>query len=97
MKELPHQKAPCINCPFRKTALKGWLGSKRAEEIAGNGSFVCHKKKHLQCAGHMLLLQQSNQFVSLASMLKIPLELKGREQVFDTTQAFIKHHDNEAY
>lgn len=39
---------PCKDCPFLKTATKGWLGKERAEGIAqtitsGKGTFSCHK------------------------------------------------------
>ncbi len=55
-------------------------------------SFVCHKKTHLQCAGHMLIRGEQNDFVQMANRLKIPLELSGRELVFDTESECIAHH-----
>lgn len=40
-------KKPCNNCPFLKTAPKGWLGKKRATEIVQtvftDSVFHCHK------------------------------------------------------
>lgn len=42
------KKTPCNDCPFRKDSLIGWLGQKRAEQIAANIyehdiTFQCHK------------------------------------------------------
>lgn len=42
-------KKPCVDCPFRRSSLKGWLGETRAREIIGgltggeHQSFYCHK------------------------------------------------------
>lgn len=41
-------KKPCKDCPFLKSATKGWLGRERTEGIAqtltsGKGTFSCHK------------------------------------------------------
>ena len=91
---LPHVKSPCSNCPFRKDTLKGWLGERRMTEILSEQSFVCHKKKHLQCAGHMLIKGNENIFVRTAKQMDIELTLSGREKVFDTQEQCIKHHSN---
>lgn len=93
MTSLPNCKKPCANCPFRKDAPEGWLGSERMAEILDQGSFVCHKKQHLQCAGHMLINGENNQFVRLAKRLNIPLDLSGRELIFDTRAQCVEHHN----
>ena len=89
---LPNCKRPCKDCPFRKDSLQGWLGKKRMTEILQAGSFVCHKNNALQCAGHMLIKGDSNEFVRLANGLKIPLNLSGSELVFESEKECIKHH-----
>lgn len=96
---LPNCKRPCSNCPFRLDTQPGWLGSERAKEIANQGSFVCHKTAHtgndadrLQCAGHMLLLEETNDFVRMANRLGMETGLKGRETVFGSIDDFVKHH-----
>lgn len=33
MSKKPYVKTPCNMCPFRKDALKGWLGRERVEGI----------------------------------------------------------------
>ncbi|MCS6271861.1 hypothetical protein G3489_19490 [Shewanella baltica] len=93
MTSLPNCKKTCANCPFRKDAPKGWLGSDRMAEILEASSFVCHKKHHMQCAGHMLINDERNEFVRLAKRLNIPLDLSGRDLVFDTRVQCIEHHN----
>lgn len=92
MASLPNVKRPCEHCPFKKDTLKGWLGADRMSEILDSGSFVCHKKQHLQCAGHMLIKGNENDFVKLAGRMNISLELSGHELVFDNKQDCIEHH-----
>lgn len=89
---LPHVKKPCADCPFRKDTLKGWLGEKRVSEILDRDTFVCHKKTHLQCAGHMLINGPDNQFVRMANILGYELDLSGQELVFDSRKDCIEHH-----
>ncbi|MEQ0863859.1 DUF6283 family protein [Pseudomonas aeruginosa] len=93
-KRLPHIKAPCRDCPFRKDTLEGWLGEPRMREILAADSFVCHKKTTMQCAGHMLINANANGFVRLAERLGIQLDLSGRELVFDSQADCIKHHSH---
>lgn len=42
-----NMKSPCKNCPFRTDCPKGWLGRRRAAQIAGSlergESFHCHE------------------------------------------------------
>lgn len=93
----PHQKKPCKDCPFRKDAPAGWL-NRSIERHLDADTFVCHKttskglNDRLQCAGHMLLMGPANQFVRMASMFGIALDLTGRELVFDTPEECIQHH-----
>ncbi|MFD3435476.1 DUF6283 family protein [Alteromonas macleodii] len=94
MSSLPNVKKPCAQCPFRKDTLKGWLGGERMAEILAQGSFVCHKKQDLQCAGHMLINGDDNDFVRLANRLGIELDLSGRELVFDTRSECESHHEH---
>ena len=89
---LPNVKKPCKDCPMRKDTKKGWLGAERMTEILSHDSFVCHKKQHLQCAGHMLLKGRDNGFVDLASRMNVTLELSGRDLIFDTVIDCVEHH-----
>jgi hypothetical protein len=94
--KLPACKVPCSNCPFRKDTLKGWLG-KRIDEILEQDSFVCHKtieddSTRLQCAGHMILLKEDNQFYRLATGMGFDLELKNDHLVFNNKEDCSNHH-----
>ena len=91
---LPYMHTPCRDCPFRKDTLKGWLGERRMTEIVEASTFPCHKTigNRKQCAGHMLLKGAENEFVAMAGIMKIELDLKGRELVFDNEQECINHH-----
>ena len=92
MSSLPNVKKPCKDCPFRKDSLKGWLGRDRITEIINQGSFVCHKKQHLQCAGHMIINGENNKFVNLANVMNINTNLSGKNLVFSSKTECINHH-----
>lgn len=102
MNKLPNVPKPCggkTPCPFKKDCMNGWLGEKRATEIAYSESFTCHKNNELQCAGHMLLKKEENQFYALAMRfkklgMKTNLVLSGEETIFQTVKQFIDHHKN---
>ena len=89
---LPCMKRPCSNCPFKKDTMKGWLGKDRMTDILKSPGFTCHKKSDKQCAGHMLIKGQDNEFVALASRMGLDTQLKGRESVFETIPECIDHH-----
>ena len=101
MAKLPYVSSPCKDCPFKKDTLRGWLGKERMEEILAQDSFVCHKttakemKDRRQCAGHMIMKGDENQFVQLAARFGTPVELSGQEQVFDSEEDCINHHSGE--
>ncbi len=95
-----HMKSPCAQCPFRKDSQKGWLGKDRMTEITQAESFVCHKttlgaiNERKQCAGHMILMKESNQFVQVANHFNLNLGLQNKESVFDSPEDCINHHTN---
>ena len=95
MPNLPHQPRPCCNCPFRRnTSFR--LGQFRILEILESGSFIFHKTKdlkhRLQCAGHMGLMGDRNDFVQLADRLGIELRLGGQGEIFEDWAACVEHH-----
>lgn len=91
--KLPYVKAPCGNCPFRKDSRKGWLGEERAKEIAESDSFVCHKNTKLQCAGHMVVCENNNEFVRMAEIFyKEKPPIKNKQVLLKKPIDFIKHH-----
>lgn len=92
---LPNMKQPCKDCPFRKDSQQGWLGSERMTEILSQKSFTCHKtNKELQCAGHLIIKKDENDFYKLAERMSLDLGLKGHELIFETEKECIEHHGN---
>lgn len=95
-----YMKSPCAQCPFRKETLKGWLGKERMKEITQSESFVCHKTSQgamsdrKQCAGHMILMGESNEFVRVAKAFQFDLQLQNQGLVFDSPEDCINHHTN---
>jgi hypothetical protein len=74
-----------------------WLGENRITEILSSDSFTCHKTTdsklgRKQCAGYMLIKDGQSAFEKLAKQLDHPLELSGRELVFDNEKDCIEHH-----
>lgn len=90
--KVPYQKAPCAHCPFRKDSLKGWLGKERMTGILNQGSFVCHKRNDLQCAGHMVIRKNNNDFVAYAESIELDLPISNTELLFDNEEDCINHH-----
>jgi len=92
--KLPNIKAPCKDCPFRKDAPEGWLGEERIINILAASSFTCHKtsRTRLQCAGHMIIKGDENDFVLMAKRLSLETGIKGHDLIFDTKNECIEHH-----
>jgi hypothetical protein len=72
--------------------MAGWLGKASMGEIINSTSFVCHKNTNFQCAGHMIINAEQNNFVFLAQRMGISLNLSGFGTVFKTKQQCIEHH-----
>lgn len=89
---LPHRLAPCGQCPYRKDSHINSLGEERMTELLSAQSFVCHKDMSLQCAGHMIIKGDANQYVRLANRLGIDLGLTGQHLVFASESECISQH-----
>ena len=98
MSKFPIIKTPCKNCPFRKDSLKGWLGEKIMTEFLESDTFVCHKttkgtpKERKQCAGFMIIQGDKSAAVIMSKILKINLNLKGQDLIFENKKDCINHH-----
>lgn len=96
--KLPYCKSPCSNCPFRRDVQEGWLGEERMEGILKQSSFVCHKTAYgkeedkLQCAGHMTIKGENNDFVQLANRMGLDTTIRNQHLIFDNEKDLIKHH-----
>jgi hypothetical protein len=83
----------CSDCPWRRDALPGWLGSNSAEEwvqIAHGDAIVeCHTLLGAQCAG--IATYRTNVCKSARPPnMKLP---KDTELVFAWPPQFLEHHN----
>lgn len=100
-------KEPCKECPFRKTAFKGWLGGISAEDtsnyVLNEADFACHmtrKKQDSQmsrCKGSQLFLINHCKLPKFNQPLIKALD-QTKKEGHDTSQYlgfdFIKHHNS---
>lgn len=102
----PHCKTPCIECPFRKDALRGFLGGFSVQETIecakSESEFHCHltREDGLQpktCAGRMLFVSNLGKSFRNQELEKIRKFLKEStpEEIKNTIlsyREFIQHH-----
>lgn len=93
-KTAKQHKKPCSDCPFARTALRGWLGTMTAQEwmgaVQGEGIIDCHTTDKL-CAGSAIF--RANVCKSLRDPDAFELE-PDRKLVFANYQEFLLHHAN---
>jgi hypothetical protein len=93
MKDL-YCKKPCATCIFRKEN-DAVILHQIAVDISNNNTHTCHNthgKKRKQCAGHMLVAGNENLFVRCAIAFKDPVQVTGKELVFEDMDEFVNHH-----
>ena len=96
---------PCATCPFRTDCLPGWLGHKRANEVAeglnGGNTFQCHctlGAAPQPCAGALIVLRADQGGFSGALSVACAMgwldynALDAEAPVFASLEAFIEHH-----
>ena len=89
--KVQHTK-PCSDCPWARTALKGWLGSLTPDEwvkVAHSDATVeCHTIRNMQCAG--IAIYRRN-VCKMAYPPNLKLEAD-RDSVFARPDEFKSHH-----
>lgn len=87
-------KSPCSDCPFRRDALKGWLGSMSVGEwiqaAHGETRMDCHVHIGAQCAGAAIYRRNTCKRVEAPNLV---LE-KNHEKVFSNLMQFREHHES---
>lgn len=85
---------PCHDCPWRRIAPKGWLGSEQTPEewietAHSDATAECHTRAPHRCAG--LAIYRANVFKSVRDPdeMRLPAD---RERVFASPAEFIAHH-----
>lgn len=86
-------KSPCSDCPFARTALKGWLGELTVSEwvngIYGEMKVECHVFDGAQCAGAGIFRGNICKLPRDPGLLKLPADHK---KVFSNGPQFAEHH-----
>jgi hypothetical protein len=97
-----HRK-PCVDCPFGRIALQGWLALMTPEEwllvAHGEGRMECHTMQELsgqpwQCAGAATFRANIYKVARDDSILILP---KNKKLVFATDQEFWDHHSEKPF
>ncbi len=90
----PNQHAkPCPDCPFARTALRGWLAGETPEQwvryALGETLGECHVLLPHQCAGMAIFRANTCKSPRDKTLLKLPAD---RERVFARPAEFLEHH-----
>lgn len=87
---------PCADCPFARTALKGWLGNLSIDDwiqaAHGESLIDCHVTKRWECAG--AAIYRSN-VCKLPPRGQLDLEPDGK-LVFSTPMEFREYHERKS-
>jgi hypothetical protein len=87
-------KAPCGDCPWRRDALRGWLGSLSVEEwlreAHGEARIECHTLTGAQCAGAAIYRGNVCKKPRDPNILKLPA---AHVRVFSSPAEFTSHHN----
>lgn len=85
--------APCADCPWARTALRGWTGALPTEEwirVAHGEAFVdCHCHPNQQCAGIAIYRANVAKTPRYSGILRLP---KDPVKVFASPVEFCEHH-----
>jgi hypothetical protein len=86
---------PCSDCPWRRDALPGWLGSSTAEEWVhcahSESPMHCHVFPQFHCAGAAIYRSNTGKLLRDAKAFKLPVDKK---LVFDSPYQFLEYHTN---
>lgn len=93
-------KAPCPECPFRRTSTRGWLGEGRLDyaktymqHALGDHDISCHMQTANSCAGlatfrrNICKTPRDPQVAAVTQAVQ-----PDRETIFATPQQFLDHH-----
>jgi hypothetical protein len=83
---------PCQDCPFARSALRGWLGSMSVEEwlrcAHGVTKVDCHVHLTKECAG-LAIYRANCAKLPMPGQLRLP---KDRKRCFSSPVEFTAHH-----
>ncbi len=86
-------KTPCSDCPFRRDAVRGWLGGESSENYYMLARYkpimTCHVRLTQQCAGAAIFRANTCTSVRGEGVLELPRNTK---VVFANPIEFLAHH-----
>lgn len=86
-------KRPCLDCPWRRDSLPGWLGGHPARAFIvhahGDDPYPCHRIRGPECAGMAIYRANVGKISRDEGVLRLP---KDRVRVFGSPQEFLIHH-----
>lgn len=91
-------KKPCADCPWRRNAVKGWLGDQSAKEwirdVHGEALIQCHvhTQHDQQCAGAAIYRANVHKVTRRKECLRLPPDKDG---VFGSADEFRNYHEEE--
>jgi hypothetical protein len=96
-------KRPCVDCPFGRISLQGWLGPYDTrgwlEVVHGEGRMECHTMKAAeeeawQCAGGAIFRANVHKAPRDGALLVLP---RDDRRVFGSNREFWEHHTKEPF
>lgn len=85
---------PCSDCPFARSAIRGWLGTMSPEDwmkaAHGESLIDCHTLIGPQCAGAAIYRANMCKVPRDSSQLRLEPD---RKLVFSTPNEFLEHHN----
>ncbi len=86
-------KKPCHDCPWRRTAMPGWLGGDTpaawVAEAHSDNVIECHTRLGVQCAGAAIYRANVCKTSRDTSVLRLP---SAHAVVFSSPTEFMLHH-----
>jgi len=94
---LEQHKKPCVDCPFGRIAVKGWLPETPEQWLLhahGDGRIECHtmqrsSEQAWQCAGGAIFRANVCKSPRDSDALRLP---RNKKLVFANNQEFFDHH-----
>lgn len=84
---------PCVDCPWARSAVQGWLGNMSAEEwlqaAHGESKIDCHVHTNQQCAGCATYRANVCKTPRYTEILRLSVD---RARCFATPTEFLEHH-----
>ncbi len=84
---------PCSDCPFSRSALRGWLGSMTVDEwiqaAHGESLIDCHVTTNQQCAGAAIYRANVCKSPRSKDIITLP---PNRKTCFASAMEFKQHH-----